>query len=307
MLPRLVTLSRRSMTISSKMLQNEHMIISGGMGSIGFPTIKAFVDHGAKVSVADTLTDSEASEILSQESEDDCSFNVNNIFYQQCDVQDSKQVNDFMDNAYSKFGPINTACVHSGVVSVTPVLEETEEELRRILNNNIVGTFLFAQSAAKSMIKYPAQSGNKHILFTSSTCGEDNQPGLTSYCTSKAAVNGMMRSFALELAQFDIRCNVIAPNIVNTGMAKLYYENHKPYHDCVDQTILYKGMQTVESVVDLFVFLCSPSSSHMTASVVTSDGGAHLSCKNTVGIYYEGIKAQNGNSMSDNIKSENVY
>jgi len=288
-------LSKRQMSISSKMLQNEHIIMSGGSGSIGIPTVKAFIDHGAKVSVVDVLSHQEASDCFHKETGIDFETNSDKLFYQQCDIKHLDQVNNFMDNAVNKFGPINTVCAHSGVVSVTPILEEKEEELRRILDNNIVGTFLFAQSAAKSMLKH-TKSGNKHILFTSSTCGEDNQPGLTSYCTSKAAVNGMMRSFALELAQFGIRCNVIAPGIVDTGMAKLYYESNKPYHDCVDQTILFKGMQSVESVVDLFVYLCSASTDHMTGTVITSDGGAHLSCKNTVDIYYKGVK---------NLKSDN--
>eukprot|EP01084_Bolivina_argentea_P266458 451951_1 len=289
MLTKLQHLSKRTMSVSSKMLQNEHIVVSGGIGSIGIPTIKAFVDHGAKVSIADVHSYEEASDRLLKQATLNLSENSSNVFYQQASITNSDKINEFIDAAYNKFGPINTACAHAGVVSVTPLLDENEQELRRILENNVVGTFLFAQSAARSMVQN-TKSGNKHVLFTSSTCGEDNQPGLTSYCTSKAAVNGMMRSFALELAQFGIRCNVIAPGIVNCGMAKLYYDSNKPYHDCVEQTILFKGMQSVESVADLFVFLCSSSTDHMTGTVVTSDGGAHLSCKNTVDIYYEGIK-----------------
>eukprot|EP01084_Bolivina_argentea_P164626 286200_1 len=277
------------MAISSKMLRNDHIVISGGIGSLGAPTIKAFVDHGAKVSVADIHTFDDARDQFHKETSIDLTQNRDHIFYEKCDVTNEDQVTRFIDNAYGQFGAINTACVHSGVVSVTPLLQETETELRRILDNNVVGTFLFAQTAAKSIVAN-TKSGNKHILFTSSTCGEDNQPGLTSYCSSKAAVNGMMRSFALELAQFGVRCNVISPNIVDAGMAKLYYDSNEPYHDCVDQTILLKGMQSVESVVDLFVYLCSSSTNHMTGTVVSSDGGAHLSCKNTVGIFYKGLE-----------------
>ena len=89
-----------------------------------------------------------------EETKIDLSLNRDKIFYQQCDIQDLDQINKFMDSSYEHFGAINTACIHAGIVSVTPILEETEQELRRILDTNIVGSFLFAQSAAKSMVKH---------------------------------------------------------------------------------------------------------------------------------------------------------
>ena len=91
------------------MLQNQHIVMSGGMGALGLPTIKAFVDHGAKVSVTDIIDPEEASDRISKGT-DVSEF----VFYQQCDVTHSDEVSAFMDSAYGRFSPINT-CSTFGV------------------------------------------------------------------------------------------------------------------------------------------------------------------------------------------------
>ena len=102
-------------------------------------------------------------------------------------------------------------------------------------------------------------------------------------------IYSLMKSYALELSQFGIRSNAISPGMVDAGMAKIAYEIDDAYHACVDTSIPLGHMQPLQSVVDIFVFLCSKSADYMNGTVITVDGGAHLVNKHDVPIYYEKI------------------
>jgi NAD(P)-dependent dehydrogenase (short-subunit alcohol dehydrogenase family) len=115
-----------------------------------------------------------------------------------------------------------------------------------------------------------------HLIFTTSWVATTPWPEIAPYSASKAAMNQLMRSFARELAPQGIRANCIAPGIVAAGMAKRQWDTDPAYHARASKAIPLGFMQPLESVVNGFLFLCSPAADYMTGSVLLMDGGCSL-------------------------------
>ena len=112
-----------------------------------------------------------------------------------------------------------------------------------------------------------------NILFISSIVGNLGFSELTTYATSKSALDGFMKSFAAELAPFNIRANCLAPGFVKTS----YYHNFKTtkpelYQWTLDRTPLHRWASPME-VAKISEFLVSPLNTYMTGTVVFCDGG----------------------------------
>jgi NAD(P)-dependent dehydrogenase (short-subunit alcohol dehydrogenase family) len=89
-------------------------------------------------------------------------------------------------------------------------------------------------------------------------------------------MNQLMRSFARELADKHIRANCVAPGIVSVGMAKRQWDTDPSYQARAKKAIPLGQMQSLDSVTDAFLFMCSPASVYMTGSILTVDGGCSL-------------------------------
>jgi NAD(P)-dependent dehydrogenase (short-subunit alcohol dehydrogenase family) len=101
-------------------------------------------------------------------------------------------------------------------------------------------------------------------------------PEVGGYNASKAAMNQLMRSFARELSPHHIRANAVAPGIVDAGMAKKQWDTEPDFRSRTEKAIPLGKMQTLESVSNAFLFLCSDAAEYMTGSVLTVDGGCSL-------------------------------
>ena len=112
-----------------------------------------------------------------------------------------------------------------------------------------------------------------NILFISSIVGNLGFSELSTYATSKSALDGFMKSFSAELAPFNIRANCLAPGFVKTS----YYHNFKTskpelYQWTLERTPLHRWASPME-VAKISEFLVSPLNTYMTGTVVFCDGG----------------------------------
>jgi NAD(P)-dependent dehydrogenase (short-subunit alcohol dehydrogenase family) len=154
-----------------------------------------------------------------------------------------------------------------------PILNYTGDDFDHTMAVNVRSAFLLGQAAARGMI---ADGINGHLVFTTSWVAETPWPGISAYNASKAAMNQLMRSFARELADRGVRANAIAPGIVGVGMAKRQWDTEPDYRARAGKAIPLGALQTVESVVDAFIFICSAAAAYMTGAVLTVDGGCSL-------------------------------
>ena len=133
--------------------------------------------------------------------------------------------------------------------------------------------FLLGSTAARSMLEDGVKG---QLIFTTSWVADVPWPEIGPYNASKAAMKQLMRSFARELADKEIRANAIAPGIVSVGLAKQQWDTDPTYRARAQKAIPLGVMQPLESVANAFLFLCSSAADYMTGTELLVDGGCSL-------------------------------
>jgi NAD(P)-dependent dehydrogenase (short-subunit alcohol dehydrogenase family) len=257
-----------AMTFEKDALEGQHIIISGGAGALGVGIVKKLTDHGAVMTVNDIVGDDEARQRLASAGVD-----LTRILYVNADLRQKTEVDRLMKAAVDRFGNVQTALCHVGIVTTVRLIDVGVEEWDNVMAVNLRSAMLLAQTAANHMLQNAIKG---HLLFTSSWVSETPWPEIGPYHTSKAGLNQLMRGFARELASSAIRANAIAPGIVGAGMAKRQWDTDPQYKARAQKAIPLGYLQPVDSVADAFLFMCSQAASYMTGSVLFVDGGCSL-------------------------------
>jgi rhamnulose-1-phosphate aldolase len=198
-----------------------------------------------------------------------------------CDVTSQTSVNKVFDVILQKWGGIDILVNAAGIAPAGPLVEIPPDKWRRTLDINLTGYFLMAQAAAKIMI---AQGIGGSIINVSSKSGLEASKDNTPYNATKAGEIHMARGWALELGQYGIRVNSIAPGNVFEGSkiwnpqyikicAKKYGikpEEVIPYY--VNKTALKREIKG-QDVADCVVFLCSDRARTITGQTLVPDSG----------------------------------
>jgi NAD(P)-dependent dehydrogenase (short-subunit alcohol dehydrogenase family) len=200
-------------------------------------------------------------------------INSESVVYVRGDLTKSDDVTRLVQTARDRNGPMHIALCHVGMAGNSPLLEVTEQDWDRMMAVNTKTAFLLGQAASRSMIEDNIAG---HLIFTVSWVADVPWPDIGPYRASKAAMKELARSFARELADKGIRANAMAPGIVGAGMAKVQWDTDPSYQARAKKAIPLGTLQTVDSVADAFLFLCSPAADYMTGSVLLVDGGCSL-------------------------------
>ncbi|KAJ4972380.1 hypothetical protein NE237_005479 [Protea cynaroides] len=194
---------------TAKRLAGKVVVITGGASGFGASTARLFVQHGAKVVIADIQDDLGHS--LCQELGSD-----DTIIFVHCDVTNEDHVRNAVDTAVSKYGKLDIMYNNAGILNSfgKSILETDNEDFKRVFDVNVFGPFLGAKHAARVMI--PAKIGT--ILFTASTSSVLGGDTPNAYTASKHAVVGLMKNLCVELGRFGIRVNCISPFCIETPM-----------------------------------------------------------------------------------------
>lgn len=247
-------------------LNGQLVLLSGGLGAIGRALVDGFVAHGARVAVNDILPidDAPGHWIGSDGS----------ARYFPADVSDEQSVVTLFDEVVTSFGHLPTTVLcHAGLVGVHPLQEYPMEEFDALFALNVRSSFLLGREASRRWLE---KASPGHLIFTSSWCQDVPWPAIGPYNASKAAVRQLARSFARELAPHGIRANVIAPGIVDAGMARREWDTNPDYQARAARAIPLGYLQPLESVVNAFIFIASPLASYATGTTLVVDGGASL-------------------------------
>jgi len=189
-------------------------------------------------------------------------FNVKAICIK-ADVSSEEEVKSMIEETYNTFGAIDVVVNNAGIAIDTTFEDKTVDNFRRILDVNLIGTFLVSKYASKYM-------KNGTIINISSNNGIDaGYPEGMDYDASKAGVISLTRNLAKELSP-NIRVNAIATGWVNTAMNK---ELDSDYKKEEENKILLKRFAEPSEIASVVVFLASEEASYINGTVIRVDGG----------------------------------
>src|ERR1700733_3192551 len=187
-------------------LDNKVALITGGGSGFGKGIAETFAREGARIAIAD---------INEQAARAAAAAISNTAVAVKCDVSRRRDVDAAVKATVDAFGTVDILINNAGMSHVRrPMLEVEEDEFDRLMAVNVKSIFLFAHAVVPLMRK--AKSGV--IINIGSTAGIRPRPGLTWYNASKAAVNLLSKSLAVELAPWKIRVNSLCPVMGVTGM-----------------------------------------------------------------------------------------
>ena len=241
-------------------LKDKVTVITGVNSGIGRETALLFASEGSSIVGVDVRTDRMA------ELEEQVSAKGGAFLGKSCDVRDFEQVKSVFEAAAQRFGRIDIVLNVAGVSSDYPITRTTDDEFQRVMDINVKGVFNFCKYA----VPYMKKQKSGVIINTSSVTGIYGSGIGCPYPASKAAIIGMTKSLAMELAPWKIRVNCVAPGVVNTEMvASLDPRARKSF----ENTIPLKRMAEAYDIAAAMRFLAGDDASYITGTVLCVDGG----------------------------------
>jgi NAD(P)-dependent dehydrogenase (short-subunit alcohol dehydrogenase family) len=237
--------------------------VTGGAGDIGVAIGAELLRRGATVTLIDRKSEGQAEAWLARIGD------VGSVTYRQADVCDRPE----LEAVLRSVNPLDVAIGNAGIVESAPFLDITDEQWNTHLDVNLTGCFKLGQAAARLMVErgFPGR-----IIFTGSWVQDVPWPEIAAYSASKAGLRMLARSMARELAPHGILVNVLAPGIVNAGLARRQLETEPQYARRAAKVIPLGELQTAAQVARAMAFLCSPDADYITGAVLLADGGCSL-------------------------------
>ena len=190
-------------------LEGQVAIVTGGSRSIGRAIALAFAHEGAAVAVNYVEHAEEAQSAVREIKE-----LGRRALAVKADTSQWAQVHAMVDQVTARLGPVDILVNNAGVQKRVHFLDLEEADWDWMLGVNLKGYFLVGQAAAARM----KPRGKGRIINVSSEAGGFPAPRMTAYCVSKAGVAMLTTCMALELAQYGIRVNALAPGLTRTDI-----------------------------------------------------------------------------------------
>jgi NAD(P)-dependent dehydrogenase (short-subunit alcohol dehydrogenase family) len=242
----------------------QRVVITAGAAGIGRAMAQAFAAIGARVWVTDIDRAALAACPREWRSEP-------------VDVADPLAMDELFARVQAEWGGLDTLCANAGIAGETALVEDQDYlAFQRCLNVTLGGAVLATQRALPMM--KAARRGC--ILFTGSTSGLFGTPYRVPYSAAKWAVNGLMKTVAMEAGPFGIRANVIAPGCVEGPRIDDVIAREASAKGCPPEAVRdaylagtsLRAFTRPEDVAAMAVFLASPAGARISGQVVTLDG-----------------------------------
>jgi len=236
-------------------------LVTGGASGIGAAAVEELLAEGWSVAIADI--DAKALAAARKRYEGSAAVRVDAL-----DVTDEPATERLVDAIERELGPIAGVVNSAGIAADRHVFDTPIDLFRKILDVNVVGSFIVGRAAARCMAKRERGA----IVNIASVSGVRGSKGRSAYGASKGAVVVMSQVMANDLARHGIRVNAVAPGPVETPMVKAVHADAD--RELWRRFIPMRRYGRPEEIASVIAFLLDEKrSSFLTGEVIAVDGG----------------------------------
>lgn len=244
-----------------KTFESKVAIVTGAGQGIGFEICRQLAAEGANVILndADQILSDNAVKRINEETKGRCISLAG-------DCSDLVFIKKMVDTAVSAFGRLDIVVANAGITLFGDFFTYTPEAFFRVMQVNLGGTFFLAQAAANQMKQ---QENGGSLLFMSSVTGHQAHKNLGAYGMSKAALEMLAKNLVIELSQYKINVNTIAPGATLTERTL----EDEQYEKIWSQLTPMGRPAYSTDIADAALFLVSDKAKHITGQSLVIDGG----------------------------------
>ena len=249
-------------------LSGQVAIVTGSSRGIGRAIAERLAEHGAQVVVSSRKQDACEEVVRAIEAR----HGAGRAIAVAASISSKEALQTLVDRTMAHFGRIDVlVCNAASNPYYGPMAGITDEQFRKILDNNVISNHWLIQMCLPQMIERRAGS----IVIVSSIGGLRGSTTIGAYNVSKAADFQLARNLAHEIGPHGVRINCIAPGLVRTDFARALWENPDTL-DRATRLVPLRRIGEPDEIAGAAVFLASRASSFMTGQAVVCDGGATI-------------------------------
>lgn len=226
-------------------------LVTGAATGIGAEAARALAGRGAVVAAAD----------LREQGPPECA-SVHRV-----DVADPDSAAACVRRVRERHGRLDVLVNSAGIALLAPALELDLDRWRRTLDVNLTGSWLMAQAAGRIMV----EQGYGRIVNLASQAASSGLEQHAAYCASKAGINGMTRTLAVEWGPSGVTVNAVSPTVVLTELGRAVWDN--PSGDAHRAEIPARRFAEPAEIAAAVVYLASPDAAMVNGAELRVDGG----------------------------------
>jgi NAD(P)-dependent dehydrogenase (short-subunit alcohol dehydrogenase family) len=251
--------------MDSYSLSGRVAVVTGGRRGLGRAITLALAKAGADIALCDRTIDDGQLEAVAGEVK---KLGRRSLVVK-VDITKKADVDNFVRKVADELGAVDILVNNAATNVRAPLLELGEDGWERVIDTDLKGYYLCSQAAGKQMVSQ--KRGN--IINMASTAGLKADAGMGAYCIAKAGVIMLTKVLAVELGQYNIRANAVAPYIVKTKFSQPLWGEPEALKR-IESGIPVGRLAEAEDIMGAVLFLASDASSYITGQTIIVDGGS---------------------------------
>jgi len=251
--------------VDSYPLSGKVAVVTGGRRGIGRAIALALAGAGADVALCDRTIDDGQLEAAAAEVK---KLGRRSLAVK-ADITSKAEVDSFVQKVADELGAVDILVNNAAMNIRAPLLELGEDGWDRVINTDLKGCYLCAQAAGRIL----GEQRRGNIINIASTAALMAAPQMGAYCIAKAGVVMLTKVLPVELGQYNIRVNAVAPYIVKTKFSQPLWSEPEALKQ-IEAEIPVGRLAETGDIVGAVLFLAADASSYITGQTIIVDGGS---------------------------------